>query len=393
MSSKRLLSTLDIAPGVLDLLLKRNFQFSDEIVNIKPFDLSKELRITAIEANQIIATVRSALSENQRLANVGVAISALEMCQKASSLRPIITFCKSLDKLLGGGVQIGQITEFCGVPGIGKTQLGIQLALDVQIPEIFTGNGGECVYIDTEGSFMVERVMEMAQSLSEHLMKIAIKAIKNSKSDVDTSNFQSVAAKMTPERLLQGIHVFRVHNQTEQIAVINSLSAFLQTHTTIKLIIIDSIAFHFRQELQELSNRGRMLSTLAQTLNQLAYDKNLAIVTINHITTRVTGQGTKIIPALGEQWSHCIANRVMMFWQQNDTRTACLIKAPSRPQGFVQYSVTPQGIRDCQILSTSNSVTSTQSNVLSQHTNTSAHSSNTNVVTPISNDMKRQRVV
>jgi hypothetical protein len=30
---------------------------------------------------------------------------------------PVITFCKDLDILLGGGVQMGAITEFCGVPG------------------------------------------------------------------------------------------------------------------------------------------------------------------------------------------------------------------------------------------------------------------------------------
>jgi hypothetical protein len=31
----------------------------------------------------------------------------------------------------------------------------MQLALDAQIPEIFGGGGGETIYIDTEGSFMV----------------------------------------------------------------------------------------------------------------------------------------------------------------------------------------------------------------------------------------------
>ena len=35
----------------------------------------------------------------------------------------IVTFCQTLDKLLGGGIQLGQITELFGVPGIGKTQL------------------------------------------------------------------------------------------------------------------------------------------------------------------------------------------------------------------------------------------------------------------------------
>ena len=44
-----------------------------------------------------------------------------------------------------------QVTEFCGVPGVGKTQLGIQLAVDVQIPVPCGGLGGRAVYIDTEG--------------------------------------------------------------------------------------------------------------------------------------------------------------------------------------------------------------------------------------------------
>jgi Rad51 len=36
----------------------------------------------------------------------------------------IRTSCPALDQLLGGGVARGAVTEFCGVPGVGKTQLG-----------------------------------------------------------------------------------------------------------------------------------------------------------------------------------------------------------------------------------------------------------------------------
>ena len=31
--------------------------------------------------------------------------------------------------MLGGGVPVGKITEFCGAPGIGKTQIGYVLTL------------------------------------------------------------------------------------------------------------------------------------------------------------------------------------------------------------------------------------------------------------------------
>jgi len=36
----------------------------------------------------------------------------------------VLTFCAALDNILGGGVACGQVTEFCGVPGVGKTQIG-----------------------------------------------------------------------------------------------------------------------------------------------------------------------------------------------------------------------------------------------------------------------------
>ena len=38
--------------------------------------------------------------------------------------------------MLGGGIPIGQITELVGMPGIGKTQMCIQLALNVQLPKV-----------------------------------------------------------------------------------------------------------------------------------------------------------------------------------------------------------------------------------------------------------------
>lgn len=50
--------------------------------------------------------------------------SALELL-KAEQLRGhIVTFCARVDSMLGGGVSLGKITEFCGAPGTGKTQLG-----------------------------------------------------------------------------------------------------------------------------------------------------------------------------------------------------------------------------------------------------------------------------
>ncbi|KAJ1422732.1 P-loop containing nucleoside triphosphate hydrolase protein [Ochromonadaceae sp. CCMP2298] len=275
--------------------------------------------------------------------------------------RPLITFCQAIDKMLGGGIQTGQITELCGVPGIGKTQMGIQLALNCQIPEAFAGLGGECVYIDTEGSFMVERVAEMAGEIAAHLTKLVSKTVAQKAKSQDSIVAQLTAAQgMTVDRFLEGIQVFRAHDQTETLATINHLSAFLRLHTRVKLVIVDSIAFHFRQEGDAIA-RARQLSGVAQVLNKAAFEHQVAVVVVNHVTTRFErgygGGVQRLVPALGEQWSHLVTNRLMLHWTATgvgmggigagrSVRTASLVKSPSMPFHSAQYVITEKGIRD-----------------------------------------------
>ena len=49
--------------------------------------------------------------------------SVLTLLQEEESRGSIVTFCAKLDETLGGGVPLGKITEVCGAPGLGKTQL------------------------------------------------------------------------------------------------------------------------------------------------------------------------------------------------------------------------------------------------------------------------------
>ena len=49
----------------------------------------------------------------------------------------------------------------------------MQLAVDVQIPECFGGVEAEALFIDTEGSFMVNRVVDLATACIQHLHLIA----------------------------------------------------------------------------------------------------------------------------------------------------------------------------------------------------------------------------
>lgn len=49
--------------------------------------------------------------------------TALELLEEEQVQGFVITFCSALDDALGGGMQLTKITEICGAPGVGKTQL------------------------------------------------------------------------------------------------------------------------------------------------------------------------------------------------------------------------------------------------------------------------------
>lgn len=201
--------------------------------------------------------------------------SALEILAAEESRAHVLTFCGELDRLLGGGVPAGEVTEFCGVPGVGKTQLSMQLCLDVQIPVAFGGVGGRAVYIDTEGSFMVERIEQMARACVAHLQRMA--------SVSRNPAMAAAAAGIDAHELLANIFYFRAHTATEQIAAINMLDSLAAEQQNVRLVVVDSIAFHFRQEYTDFARRTRVLNALAQQLLELAERRAVAVVLVNQV--------------------------------------------------------------------------------------------------------------
>lgn len=124
-----------------------------------------------------------------------------------------------------------------GVPGIGKTQLGIQLAVNVQIPMDYGGLQGKAIYIDTEGSFMVERALQIAEACLEDMQEYH--------GFLKKKDLQACQLNMQPKDFLENIFYFRVCSYTEQIAVVNYLDKFISEHKDVKVVTIDSITIPF----------------------------------------------------------------------------------------------------------------------------------------------------
>ncbi|CAM9925867.1 unnamed protein product [Ascophyllum nodosum] len=351
--------SLTIAPSSRDRLLRGGFRTLRDLEGVQPSDLARELKTSPQEGQAILRDVAAATGSREGDSTAGLrdgvgtgsscrqnaGSSARDLIVRGRHKKPIITFCREIDQMLGGGVPRGELTEVCGTPGVGKTQFGMQLAVDVQIPHQFGGVEGEALYIDTEGSLTVERLSQLCSAVVEHLQKIAKSKRKQGIMDLDS-------VVPTQEALLGGIHVWRLHDHAEQLAAVRTLPAFLERHPDVKLVVMDSVAFHFRHAFQDISVRTRMLSKMAQQLNEVAQQRSLAVLLVNQMTTkvRITGQGrggseSSLVPALGESWAHAATNRLLLFWNGED-RFAELLKSPRLRHKTVPFAVVRVGIRD-----------------------------------------------
>ena len=111
--------------------------------------------------------------------------------------------------------------------------------------------GGKYLDADTEGSFMIERVAQMAKSLVAYLRRKAkvLSVVQTTLlpqtfcrhwflQEINNLDLMLEAEQLTFEKILSRIHYNRVYNYTEQLAVIDQLDNFLTKHPN---VIIDCI--------------------------------------------------------------------------------------------------------------------------------------------------------
>lgn len=246
----------------------------------------------------------------------------------------ILTFCRALDSLLGGGIAIGELTELAGSPGSGKTTMCMQLAVNASLPHYCCGVHGRTVYIDTEGSFAPERCYDLATHLIQHVQTSLLRqyreSLSNGNGTANRSNGKTFNNKdsgeqqyewnVTAEDILNNILVYRAHDIADVSAIVHgALPALLASSSTgknnsksdlpIRLVIIDSIAFPYRAvaspsnmrdslsttqlssasaTTMDYATRTQHLNATAAALTSMSVQHQLAIVAVNQMTTKFT---------------------------------------------------------------------------------------------------------
>ena len=185
------------------------------------------------------AVARKAITAARDMLDLGFS-DGLEFAKKRENVHYISTGSENLNNLLGGrGIESRSITEAFGAYGSGKTQLGLMMAVNVQLPVEKGGVGGKCVFIDTEGTFRPSRIKQMAEGMNAN-----------------------------PEKVLKNILVARAFNSDHQMLLLDKIGEMVKAGEPIKLLIVDSLTAHFRAEY---AGRGQ-LADRQQKLNRYMHD-------------------------------------------------------------------------------------------------------------------------
>jgi len=253
-------------------------------------------------------------------------ISAYDFYSSRKAVERITTGSKALDDLLGGGVETQALIEAFGEFGSGKTQLGHQLAVNVQLPKEKGGlsepdKPAQAVYIDTEGTFRPERIVQMAKGV-----------------------------ELDPDSVLKNIIFIRAYNSDHQVNIVKKIPSLIHEGRNIRLVVIDSITAHFRAEYvgrSNLAERQQKLNQHLRDLLKLATVYNLAVYVTNQVMAKPEGYFALDQQAVGGHvLAHAITYRIFLRKGKERTRIARLIDAPHLPEREAIFRISEEGIRD-----------------------------------------------
>ena len=260
-----------------------------------------------------------------RLSRTGIKlpfVRADELLKQRQDITRLSTSSMVLDDLFGGGLETQTITEFYGAYGSGKSQIGFQLVVNVQLPKSKGGLGGDAVFIDTEGTFRPERIEQIAKALG-----------------------------LDPKNVLKKIYVARAFSSDHQMLLAEKIPEFIeQDRKNIKLVVVDSLMGLFRSEFigrGTLANRQQKLNKHLHALQRLADRFKLAIYVTNQVMSRPdVFFGDQTAAVGGHVLAHAATYRVYLRKSKGNKRIARLVDSPSLPEAEAVFTVDAPGIRD-----------------------------------------------
>lgn len=311
-SIKELEDLPGIGPTTAEKLRSSGIDNLDKVAVMTPNELNELAGVSVEAAKKAIQAAKESTTVNYETGNV--------VYDRRKEVGKISTGSADLDDLIGGGVEAGAITETYGRFASGKSQLGFQLSVNVQLTREKGGMEGSVLFIDTESTFRPERIEEMAK-----------------------------AAGLDPTKALENILVVRALTTEQQVLTIERADKLI-VEKNIKLIVVDSLTALFRSEFigrGALGERQQKLNQHIHKLQMLADKYHLAV----YITNQVMDNpgilfGDPTTPIGGNILAHAATTRLYLKKSKEDKRIARLVDSPNMPEGEAVMKITPAGIKN-----------------------------------------------
>jgi DNA repair protein RadA len=257
--------------------------------------------------------IRKAIKE----CNMDVVMPADTITRSPQRLSSLV---HSIDEVLEGGFAVGNMYELIGEYGTGKTQMCFQLSIAATLPIESGGLGGSVLFMDTEGTFRVNRIEEIAKHR-----------------EIDPSNVLSkiyVARVFTPDHL-----ELLLHETVPKIIV----------EKGIKLIVIDSLIKLYRTSYigrENLAERQQRLNVVLSRLNTLATRYGLVVVYTNQMVANPVPFGEQTRPAGGNVVAHAAQYRIALT-KKGKLRILSVLDSPDiPPDRQACFTITSAGIEE-----------------------------------------------
>jgi DNA repair protein RadA len=261
----------------------------------------------------IIEAARSAIGVNF--------IRADELLKMRQNVLRLTSGSKALDQILDGGLETQTITEFYGEYGSGKSQICHQICVNVQLPPERGGLNGAALYVDTENTFRLERIVQMSKHLG-----------------------------LDPDQVVKNIIYAEAYTSDHQMFLLENADEIIKANN-IKLIIVDSLTAHFRSEYvgrEMLAPRQQKLNKHMHKLIGLARAFNAVAVVTNQVMAKPDiFFGDAVQPIGGHIVGHTSHTRIYLRKAaRGPVRIARLVSSPYLPEGEEILKVTENGIED-----------------------------------------------
>jgi len=311
------LSTVGIQAAWIKKLESAGYHTAESVAYATMRELEAIKGISENSANKIKEAA-------QKFVQMGFVNAADESRRRAHMIQ-ISTGSKELDKLLGGGIETGSITEVFGEFRTGKTQLCHTLCITAQLPHEMGGGEGKAMYIDTEGTFRPERL----QAISERF-------------------------GLDPGDTLQNVSFARAYNSEHQKKLLLQAQKMM-SEIRYAIIIVDSATALFRTDYHgrgELNARQIALAQFLRALLRIADQFQCAVVITNQVVSNPGGNvflgGNNTSPIGGNIIAHASTTRLSLRKGRGNTRICKIYDSPSLPESDCKFSITEQGIKDAE---------------------------------------------